>query len=205
MDWLKEILNNAELSAEQKQEAILKELPKHFKPADLFNERNERVKELETQLTDRDKQLEELKKNVKGNEELTTKITELTELNKKTKEDFEERIKKQEFDFKLTDALRDAKVKNPKALKALLDINNIKLDGEKLLGLDDQLKTLKESDSYLFEEEQAGGTGGAGNFGRKGNETKNPWSKEHFNLTEQGRLYRENPELAKQLEASAKN
>lgn len=34
--------------------------------------------------------------------------------------------------------------------------------------------------------------------------TKNPWSKEHFNLTEQGRLLRENPELAKQLMANAK-
>lgn len=36
-----------------------------------------------------------------------------------------------------------------------------------------------------------------------GNTVKNPWSKEHFNLTEQGRLLRENPELAKQLMASA--
>lgn len=34
--------------------------------------------------------------------------------------------------------------------------------------------------------------------------TKNPWSKEHFNLTEQGRLLRDNPELAKQLMANAK-
>ena len=34
--------------------------------------------------------------------------------------------------------------------------------------------------------------------------TKNPWSKEHFNLTEQGRLLRENPDLAKQLMANAK-
>lgn len=31
--------------------------------------------------------------------------------------------------------------------------------------------------------------------------TKNPWSKEHFNLTEQARIMRENPELAKQLQA----
>ena len=33
---------------------------------------------------------------------------------------------------------------------------------------------------------------------------KNPWSKEHFNLTEQGRILRENPDLAKQLQAQAK-
>lgn len=32
---------------------------------------------------------------------------------------------------------------------------------------------------------------------------KNPFSKEHFNLTEQGRLLRDNPELYKQLKAEA--
>lgn len=32
----------------------------------------------------------------------------------------------------------------------------------------------------------------------------NPWKKETFNLTEQGRLLRENPELAKQMMAQAK-
>jgi hypothetical protein len=33
--------------------------------------------------------------------------------------------------------------------------------------------------------------------------TKNPWSKEHFNLTEQGRLMTENPTLASQFMAQA--
>lgn len=33
---------------------------------------------------------------------------------------------------------------------------------------------------------------------------KNPWSKEHFNLTEQGRIMKENPELAVRLRKEAK-
>lgn len=33
---------------------------------------------------------------------------------------------------------------------------------------------------------------------------RNPWSKEHFNLTEQGRLMRENPQLAARLQREAK-
>jgi hypothetical protein len=41
-----------------------------------------------------------------------------------------------------------------------------------------------------------GGGGGTGQI--------NPWKKETFNLTEQGRLLRDNPELAKQLQAQAK-
>lgn len=34
--------------------------------------------------------------------------------------------------------------------------------------------------------------------------TNNPWSKEHFNLTEQGKILRENPELAKKYIAESK-
>ncbi len=36
-----------------------------------------------------------------------------------------------------------------------------------------------------------------------GKNDKNPWSKEHFNLTEQGKILLENPELAKRYKAQA--
>lgn len=51
-------------------------------------------------------------------------------------------------------ALVEAKAKNPKLAKAALDMSVIKLDGDKLLGLTEQLDTLKQSDGYLFETEQ---------------------------------------------------
>lgn len=42
------------------------------------------------------------------------------------------------------------------------------------------------------------------NKGKKTHDqTKNPWSKDHFNLTEQARILREDPELAEQYKASA--
>ena len=37
-------------------------------------------------------------------------------------------------------------------MKALLDLESIKLDGDNLLGLDTQLEKLKEDASYLFDE-----------------------------------------------------
>ena len=40
--------------------------------------------------------------------------------------------------------------------------------------------------------------------GEKNTATNNPWSKEHFNLTEQGKLLRESPELAKKYIAEAR-
>lgn len=64
-------------------------------------------------------------------------------------------------------ALVEAKVKNPKLARAGLDMSIIKLDGEKLVGLSEQIESLKESDAYLFEEEAGSGatvtTGGSHN------------------------------------------
>ncbi len=54
-------------------------------------------------------------------------------------------------------------------------------------------------------EEKFKESGRAPNAGGGGTEAKiNPWKKETFNLTEQGRILRDNPELAKQLQAQAK-
>lgn len=55
-------------------------------------------------------------------------------------------------------ALMGAKARSAKALKALLNLDEVKLDGDKLLGLDAQLEGLKKSAPYMFE---ADGTGGA--------------------------------------------
>lgn len=110
--------------------------------------------DLKEQLTSRDQQLESLSKQVKDNEELTAEINRLKEDNKNATQELQQKLERQAFDFSLEKALTDAKVRNPKAVKALLDLESIKLDGEKLLGLDDQLTSIKESDSYLFEVEQ---------------------------------------------------
>lgn len=48
-------------------------------------------------------------------------------------------------------ALVEAKAKNPKLAKAALDMSLIKLDGENLTGLSEQLDNLKKSDGYLFD------------------------------------------------------
>jgi hypothetical protein len=79
----------------------------------------------------------------------------------------------------------------------LLNLENIKLDGDNLIGLDDQLKAIKESDDYLFEDQPSGGTGA--NPAGGGTARKNPWKKETFNLTEQAKILSENPTLAAQL------
>jgi Phage minor structural protein GP20 len=123
-------------------------------PKEKFDQVNIDNKDLKKQLKDRDDQLTDLKTKAAGNEDLTKQINDLTELNKKTAADYQSKLDKQAFDFALKDALTGAKAKNAKAVEALLNKEAIKLDGDKLLGLEEQLKNLKESDSYLFDSGQ---------------------------------------------------
>lgn len=70
-------------------------------------------------------------------------------------------------------ALLEAKVKNPKLARAGLDMSLVKLDGEKLLGLSEQLEALKKSDGYLFEDEDGGNGGPRVNTGGSHNNNNN--------------------------------
>lgn len=145
---------------------------------------------LKGQLGDRDKQLEKLSKvDVKGMQ---------AEIERLQGENAE-----QAFNFNLEKALTGAKVRNPKAVKALLDTEIIKLDGDKLLNLDSQLEALKESDAYLFESEEAPPpppntpsivVGGNPNGSGTGSITKEQIMKEPNNIKRQ-QLIRENSNL----------
>lgn len=64
----------------------------------------------------------------------------------------EKQISKIKLENALEIALVSSKAKSTKAVKALLDVEKIKLDGDKLLGFDDQLTTLKKDSAYLFDE-----------------------------------------------------
>lgn len=123
-------------------------------PKEKFDEVNNNAKELKKQLKDRDTQLEDLKTKATGNEDLQNTIQKLQADNKQLQTDYEAKIQNQAFDFALKSALTGAKAKNPKAVEALLNRENLKLDGDKIIGLDDQLKGLQESDAYLFDIEQ---------------------------------------------------
>ena len=54
--------------------------------------------------------------------------------------------------FKIETALREAKAKNVKAVLPFIDTEKVTVDGDSLKGLDDQIKAIQQSDSYLFEE-----------------------------------------------------
>jgi hypothetical protein len=123
-------------------------------PRSRLNDKNDEIKDLKTQLDDRDTQLKDLIPKAAGNEDLQNQIKLLQDANKTAADEYESKLSKQTYDFALDRALLDAKARNPVAVKALLNMDAVKLDGDKLFGLDEQLKALQESDDYLFVQEQ---------------------------------------------------
>lgn len=119
---------------------------------------NNSIKEYKKQLKERDTQLNDLQGKVKDNETLTNEIENLKKKNEDTTKEYEGRLKDLNFDNKFDKVISSYKAKNPKALKALLDMDKVQLIDDTFIGLEEQIKSLKESDSYLFEEENLGGT-----------------------------------------------
>jgi TolA-binding protein len=199
----KEQLIEMGLTEEQADKVLAahKEVLAGFIPKARFDEVNETKKELEQQIQERDNQLKDLQGKVKGNEELEKTIKELQEANKATKEQYEDKIKDMTITAAIQSKLTDAKY--PDLLLTKFDRSKLSIaeDGT-VLGIDEQLTTLKEQYKDLFKPDLKGRE--PNNIGGTPPGTKNPWSKEHFNLTEQGRILRENPEFAKQLMTAAK-
>ena len=172
---LQEILKNNGLNEDQITNILnsMKEAKVYTTKHENIDERYNKLKtqktELEAQIKERDTQLADLSKSNKDNECLLNQIKDLQALNKQI-----------QFDYALEGALTNAKSKNNKALKALLDMNSIKYQEGKLEGLQEQIEALQKDASYLFDlETTPQSTGGLGNFGRGNN---NPTiTKEQFN------------------------
>lgn len=118
---------------------------------------DDKIKELKTAndtIAERDQQIEGLKPKAAGNEALQNEITRLQQENKDNADKHAADLAEQQRTFAIESALKDAKVHNPKSVKALLDMEKIKLNGEALEGLKEQLDALKQSDAYLFAPEE---------------------------------------------------
>lgn len=154
----KEILMKMGLTEEQATkvlEAHTTAINGKYIPKERFDEVNTKKQQLETSVAERDRQLEDLKKSTGDVEALKTQIQNLQNDNKTKEEAYKVELSNLKKTNALDLALTGAKVKNNKAIKALLDSDKIKLKNDGTLeGLADQLEAIKKTDAYLFEETQ---------------------------------------------------
>ncbi len=168
-------------------------------PKERFDEVNKAKKTLEDQVKNHETQLKDLQDKAKGNEELQKTITDLQQANETAKTEYEQQLKDERMSAALKFSLH-SKVHDVDLVAGLIDKTTIELseDGKVTKGLDEQLKSLQESKSFLFVPEKqqptfkgwvpAGGLGeGEGtsdmgsNFAKMANEkgtsdtNNNPW------------------------------
>lgn len=112
------------------------------------------VSGLKTQVGDRDKQLETLKASAGDNADLKKQIEDLQTENATAKANHESELNQLKIDFAVEKALTGAKAKNIKAVKALLELDDAKLDRDgNVKGLAEQIEKLTSGDDtkFLFE------------------------------------------------------
>lgn len=126
---------------------------KGYIPKSRFDEVNNEKKRLETDIKDRDKQLETLKDSTEDVEGLKKQIDTLQTENKEKDKQHASEIKQMKVDNAISSALTASKAKNEKAVRALLDVDPDKVefnDDGSIKGLDEQLKTLTEAEDSKF-------------------------------------------------------
>lgn len=115
-----------------------------------FDDLKKQLAASEDQIKDRDKQLEDLKKTAGDNAELLKQIADLQVENTAAKEKYEAEMK----DLKLSTAIKLAvgeSAQDADLVAGLFDRSKLILsDDGKITGLEEQMKTIKESKPFLF-------------------------------------------------------
>ena len=113
--------------------------------------KDETINDLKKQLEDRDKDLKKLQKDNSDNDALKDQIKTLQENYKDLEKTSAEKLVAIQRDSALTNLLTESKVKNPKAVAALLDNDTIIFKDGQLSGAKEQIEALQKSDAYLFD------------------------------------------------------
>ncbi|EIW20719.1 MULTISPECIES: phage scaffolding protein [Pelosinus] len=163
---------------------------------------NEVITQRNTYKTDNEtylQQLETLKKEAKGNEVLTAQIQALQD----EVTGWQGKHKDATLASEIKLAAMKLKANDPGDVLAFVDKTKLELNTDGTIkGLDEQLAALQTSKPYLFAVPGAA-PGMGGNPPHQPSNQPNPWAKETFNLTQQGKIFTENPAMAETMKVAA--
>lgn len=137
-----------------KVETALADEMKGFIPKGRFDEVNTEKKRLETSLAERNTELETLKNSSGDADALKQQISDLQAQYQQKEDAHAQELRQIKLESALSAALTDAKAKNHKAVKALLDMKQVEmLDDGSVKGLAEQIKALADApdSKFMFE------------------------------------------------------
>lgn len=197
MEWIKAILeqlkadDDGSINVDAALKQINAEFPKHAVPKEDYNAKSAELKTAS-------KTIAELKASTMDNEALQSKISAY----ETTVSDLQKNLDGQKMDYAIELALMKAGARNIKTVSPLLERDKLKLDGDGITGLDDQIEAIKKADdtAFLFESDKSGG-----HYEPKGGKppAANPFSKDTYNMTKQAELFKASPEQAREMAAAA--
>lgn len=110
---------------------------------------------LKATVSERDKQLESLRKSSGDNEALQQQIADLQKANADQQKAHDAEIAQLKLDNAVDSALLTAGAKNVKAARSLLNAEKLRMEKDgTVTGLADQIKAIQKSDAYMFVEKQ---------------------------------------------------
>lgn len=152
MEWIKEILSkhvgeNGKFDLDGATKEIKSEFPKNAVPKADFNDKSQKLKTANEDLTAANALVEQLKASNSENEDLQKQIDDYkNQLETVTAERLADR-KNAAIELALT----QAGAKNITAVKALLKADELEMTDEGVKGLDDKVAALKKDEDYLFQ------------------------------------------------------
>lgn len=133
---------------EEKKQGLESEFSESYREAQEFKELNTELEGIKGQLSQANEQIAGFKElDIEG---VKQKAAEWEQKYNQAAEDSAREIEQLKFDFALDRELTKAQARNPKAVKALLDRDALKYDKGKIIGLEEQLETLKKGEDSAF-------------------------------------------------------
>jgi len=169
-----------------------------YLPKSRFDEVNSVKNELKKQVAELTVELGKLKEAAGGDEKLKAKITELEKEIALSGEKAKQALAKAAAKV----AAVQVKAIDPDDLLKFIDFSKVTVNvDDTVTGLDEQVKELAKTKTYLFDVKKADVGGSTNPPGGAGSsfEGINPWKKDSFNLTKQGEIVMKDPAKAAKL------
>lgn len=133
---------------EEKKQGLETEFSESYREAQELMELNTELEGVKGQLSQANEQIAGFKElDIEG---VKQKAAEWEQKYNQAAENSAREIEQLKFDFALDKELTKAQARNPKAVKALLDRDALKYDKGKIIGLEEQLETLKKNEDSAF-------------------------------------------------------
>ena len=157
--------------------AIIEDYGKNYVSKSQFNEKNDAYKQAKQEIENLTNDINTLSKANEANEALQQQIKDLQDAAQRRESDYLESIKTMKIDTAIAREVLEAGAMNTTILTGLLDRSKITYDNETITGIQEQIKSLKESDPYLFKQDSIKGV----TPGEATPKTDNGLTKEQFN------------------------